>query len=606
MVGYHHELSGGFGHIATLPTGSPPSKVFMFRSHDLPAVTRAPLSAACAVLGLTLCLVACGDDGDTNSGATSTNNATTSTNSGTTSTNAATNNADAGLGDAGDTSDVGVDAAPDAEPDAPEPDVGPPLTCATSTRVEGVMGETVSVELDTRTAETRPRDLGLACGNTSYELRWAPQEVVELVIPGEGPVAVTLDTANDGTDANFDTVVQVRDTCERVPTGVFPPTCFNDVPELGALGDFRTRGGFTAEGGETVYVIVTGFSDPPAERGTVDEGAVQLDIAMTPASAPELASGSIFLLRDDTIFTITGVDPGLDMVGVVVEFLVDGEPVDISGDGEAGEEDVFGVDFGRAQAEETDTFEVTILGAEIAVAGFIRDTGVTQVRMRIFDSAFSISAPVVVDVTEAEEVGPGEACGDLRLCAEGLACEEAVCVVSPEIVAACEAATPIELPELMDTAVSTTVTGTMVAGNGLFAGSPTCAQNPGSAFAGAEIIYTLTVPEGRTVDLNLTTAIPETETDTILYIRAACADATQEVACNDDIDQAFRSAVALSDVAAGTYYVFVEQYGGSAAGGEAYGLNVGMRPVLDAGATCDPQGQQNRCANGPCAEGVCP
>ena len=115
---------------------------------------------------------------------------------------------------------AGCDSAPPAMempdaaiPDAGPPDAGPPLTCTSTVSVDGMMGGTVSVTFDTAMTMTRPRDLGLACGNNDPELRWAPQEVIELRVPGTGPVAIEIDTNNAGTDAAFNTVVQVRTDC---------------------------------------------------------------------------------------------------------------------------------------------------------------------------------------------------------------------------------------------------------------------------------------------------------------------------------------------------------------------------------------------------------
>src|SRR5687768_5364903 len=60
--------------------------------------------------------------------------------------------------DAGTMTDAGYDA-------------GPPFACTEPTRLDAVLDDTVSVMFDTAMTETRPRDLGLACGNLEGELR---------------------------------------------------------------------------------------------------------------------------------------------------------------------------------------------------------------------------------------------------------------------------------------------------------------------------------------------------------------------------------------------------------------------------------------------------
>jgi hypothetical protein len=58
--------------------------------------------------------------------------------------------------------------------------------------------------------------------------------------------------------------------------------------------------------------------------------------------------------------------------------------------------------------------------------------------------------------------------------------------------------------------------------------------------------------------LTLSTAVPETDFDTILYVLPACASSTaQALGCNDDT-QGYSSTVTLTNVAAGTYTIVVD------------------------------------------------
>jgi hypothetical protein len=498
-----------------------------------------------------------------------------------------------------------MDAGHDAGlPDAGPPDAGPPLACSDLTPLDGVLGETVSVMLDTSMTETRPRDLGFSCGNVESELRWAPQEVVELRVPGSGPVAVELDTVFDGdTPVEFNTVLQVRRTCERAPVDAFPPSCFDDV----GRNDFRSRGGFTAMGGEVVYVFVTGYSEPPATQGTVDRGRVRLDVTVRESSPPTLTAGSFLLALADSYVEATGMDAGGDARGVALNFYgPDGALLDIYGDGAATEDgDVYLVFFDPAPTTADYVGRAVVRGAEGNLAGYLRSVGATEAGFRVFDEAWALSTPRRVTIAEAELVGFGEACDTTRVCRPEMTCISGTCGVSGPVATACGGAIDLMVPAPEGTATSITRTGSVGAGRGNFA--PDCVSNA-NATAGAETIYAVTVPEGVTADLLVTTDLPGTGgSDTIVYVRGACPDSGTELACNDDVRAMnLRSAVEARDLGAGTYYILVEQYGGLMSGSAPHELQATLRPVLGPGAACDMAGAENRCATGACAGGLCP
>ena len=110
------------------------------------------------------------------------------------------------------------------------------------------------------------------------------------------------------------------------------------------------------------------------------------------------------------------------------------------------------------------------------------------------------------------------------------------------------------------------------------------------------------------VDLAVTSNLDGTgDTDTFLYLRATCADAASELACNDDrAAMDLRSDIAAADLAAGTYFLFVETYGGLQSGTAPHALQFTFTPVLPSGEACDDDGVLNRCQGDPCADGVCP
>ena len=347
---------------------------------------------------------------------------------------------DTGVDDTG-VRDTGVPdtGLPDAGPPDSGYDAGPPLSCTDITRVEPTMGATESVMFDTSMTATRPRDLGVACGNTDPELRWAPQEVLEIVVPGSGPMQVEVDTAFPETDFSFNTVLQFRTSCETVPTSIFPPSCFNDQ----SADEVRARGAVTVEGGSTVYVIVTGFSEPPAETMQVDEGPVRVDVTVTPNQRPTVTDGALLLAADDVIVTATGSDPEGDPRGVVVNFYdAAGALIDIYGDGEATlEGDAFVIPFDPAPMEVDYTGQGIVLGTQVNLAGFVRGVMIPRVGFRVYDGGWAISDMLMVDVGEAEEVGFGEACGGEQICRAEMRCVDAICEGTPGATRACGMAT---------------------------------------------------------------------------------------------------------------------------------------------------------------------
>ncbi len=513
---------------------------------------------------------------------------------------------DAGPADAG-AADTGPDAgAPDVgQADAGEVDAGPPYACEQTMRVDGVLDDSVSVMVDTTMTELRPRDLGPTCGNPSAEIRWARQQALEFHVPGSGQMAVSFDTDFAETDSDFNTVVQVREACERVPTGGFPPTCFDDIGPT----NFRSRGSFAANGGDVVYIIVTGYSSPPAGQMTRDEGRVRIDLRTEANAAPTISAGSFNLALDDTYIRATGADPDQNAVGVALSFYASGELLDIYGDGVADEADVYSVAFDSAPSTVDFTDATAIVrAADVGLAAYLRSAMATDVQMRIYDAGWALSAPLEVPIAEATLAGLGEMCdGISAVCNPAFDCISGICTADAASIAACDAAIPLTLPAITTQTVAVGYTGTTGAGMGSFAPQAGCVQNA-QGTEGSEAIYSVEVPASTQVDLLVTTKQPGTaDTDTILYLRAACVDPAEELACNDDrAPQDLQSDIEARDLGPGTYFVFVEAYGGVAMGTAPHELLITARPVLSTGAACDNAELLNRCAGGPCAAGVCP
>jgi hypothetical protein len=280
-------------------------------------------------------------------------------------------------------------------PDSGPPDAGPGYTCDRVTRVDGVIGETVTVVLDTSLTPERPRDMGLACNNPDPALRWAPQEVIEVVVPGSGPLAVELDTAVGVTPLDINTVLQVRRDCRLIPEGPrVPPTCFHDSRGI----EWRSRGGVMANGGETLYVLVTAYSSPPPAWMTRESGPIQVDVRVRANTAPLLDVAVVNLMGDDTYIHAFGSDPDRDVRGVSLAFLDSlGRVLDLWGDGAASEDDdVILLDFDFPSEEPDFAQSLIIRPTRYNLANYLRAVGATRARVRVYDAASAPSAALDV------------------------------------------------------------------------------------------------------------------------------------------------------------------------------------------------------------------
>lgn len=497
-------------------------------------------------------------------------------------------------------SDGGTDASmPDGGQDG-----GPPFACAETTRLDGVLGETVTLMFDTTMTETRPRDLGLTCGNPEGQLRWAPQEVVELHVPGTGPVAVGFSTLTEGTDLEFNTLIQVRTSCGEIPAGVFPPTCFDDPADPPM--EYHASGEIAASGGDVLFFYVTGYSRPPAEQGTTDSGRVQVDFTVRANAPPTVTSAFMRLADNDVAVGAVGMDPDANVRGIAMNFLgPDGALLDIYGDGTATMDgSVYWVFFDPAPTGTSYDEVFVVRNSLITLGAYLRGIRASGAILRVFDSAWATSEPVEVTIEMANLVGYEQACDGMNICRDPMTCTAGTCGLTGLPASVCGAATPIVIATPTDVATSTTVTGTVGSGMiGAFFAS--CAAGEGSL--GSETVYTIDVPAGA-YDLLVTTDLPTTgRTDTVLYMRTACGDSGSDVGCSDDISRTNNhSAIDLLNAPAGTYYVLAELFGGATR--SPLGLRATLRPVRATGESCDPVGVTSRCAVGACpaATLLCP
>lgn len=485
------------------------------------------------------------------------------------------------------------DAGPVRVPDAGHDGPLPPSVCDDAFVDAVLSNDRASVSLDTSEWTGAPRDLGIGCNNDEAG-EWAPQAIVRVEIPGTGPRTLRLSTKNEATDDKFVTILQVRDACAELPRNRFPAQCLMPTDdELRAVGDVAV------EGGRTYFVVVTGYSEAP--NGLLDRGPLQLDLEVRDTHRPELSGVTARLVGKDLEVRATVEDDDRDLAGLAAAFLdAEGRPLDLDGDREG-----TGADFIPFAFTANTAGLLRYTGAiRVANVGPVLEQG-GAVKARIFawDRAFGTSAPVELALERVEGAGLDEACSDDVPCRTGLTCTTGGCAAPPAVESACSSATVLNLATPAgDEATVAAVSGQLRTGEGIFAGS--CAST-----GGRESVLAVDVPEGK-FDLVARTDVGGTdqETDTVVYIRSACADPGSEVACNDEAKRGDSRSIARAYSApAGRYHVFVEPYEG-ARQQVRYRVQISLRPVLASGAACDPTEAKNRCETARClhATSRCP
>ncbi len=498
--------------------------------------------------------------------------------------------ADAAIGD--DAFRGPEDGGPAA--DAPTSGLG---TCASPRRVTLAIGESMTISGNTAGGAAGGLALGAACTNPDISER-PPQEVVAVEVPGSGEVGIAFNLTT-GTAATFDTIVEVRTACETTPTSV--ESCFDDVAE----DEVRSAGAFTATGGTTVYLVVSGY--PGGEGGTISAGSYTMQLEAEPNASPTLTAATARRVDDDRLeVTATGMDADTNAVGVGFQLLAgDGTPLAL----DAAVADDLGPYFYPFDLEVTTASFAMQLATAPGSADFDGIGAATTLRLFTYDAygARSATRDVVIDMVT--EVGFGGTCTATSLCRAPNVCDSGTCVASAETLALCSAATSVTLtaPAGSEPSVSTQ-RASLAAGVGLASG--TGCEYTADAM---EAVFAVTVPAG-TFDLIAATnlAANPADLDTVVYVRSTCANETTELVCDDDYagapDGDYRSYGLVENVAAGTHFVFVDGYAPFDAT-TSVSVELRLRPVLATGAMCDPMGVANRCAGGACpASGtaVCP
>ena len=469
-------------------------------------------------------------------------------------------------------------------------------TCAAPRRVTLALGETMTLSGNTTGGVAGPLMLSAACTNPEVTAR-PPQEVVAVEVPGSGDVGIAFDLTN-GTAVAFDTVVEIRTACETTPTSF--EACFDDVAE----DEVRSAGAFTATGGTTIYLVVSGYE---GTEGAMSSGDYTLELEAQPNAAPTLTAATARRVDDDRLeIFATGMDADTNVTGVGFQLLAsDGTPIAL----DAAMADDLGPYFYPFDLEVTTGSFAMQLATAPGSADFDGIGSATTLRLFTYDAygARSATRDVVIDMVS--EVGFGGSCDPTRLCRAPNTCEAGTCVASSETLALCGAATAITLaaPTPSEPSVTTQVVS-LAEGVGIASGTG-CEYTADAR----ERVLAVTVPDG-SWDLIASTNVAANpiDLDTVLYVRSSCENETTELVCDDDYVGApegdYRSLALVEGASPGTHYVFVDGYAPFEAA-TSVSVELRLRAVLAAGAACDPMAQDNRCATGECpatGTAVCP
>ncbi len=555
--------------------------------------------------------------------------------------------------DTPDTDTPDTDTPDTDTPDTDTPDTDTGDVCDSAEAITLTVGEqAISGDL---TGAPRDLTLGEECGG-NFD---SGAQLLALTLPAGDEFGVRFSLESE-TTGDLDTVVQIRTNadCEDIAEA----QCFDDI----AQDNFASGGGFVAEGGSTIYMVVTGFSfiQDGEREPTIAEGPWAGTIEVFEPNAPVLTEVGAGTFDDGDVLNIAvnGSDADGDATGLTFSFLDAADEVVALTfeDGSMQDEFTFGFNApGQDGNTELENAAMTISG----LGGFTDQLeSVTQLRVAITDSlgltsetmvtAYGAGTEVELDgdcsglgdlcapgtlcraetnlcfdpvVAEGEDCSPedvscetglecreatglcfnpiagfGEDCSaEDVMCADGFTCTDDVCAVSAEVATACEAASA-EGAVTVAAAVTfdAVVPATGEEEEGLFTG--TCGST-----AGLETLHTVTVPAGE-FDLLAATATDDEDADSVVYIQNPCGAET--VACNDDFGGELTSRAVVENAAAGTYTIVVEAFGGAEAA-TTFATTVSLRPVVAAGAACDPEEVMNRCATSACPEegaAVCP
>jgi hypothetical protein len=265
---------------------------------------------------------------------------------------------------------------------------------------------------------------------------------------------------------------------------------------------------------------------------------------------------------DNPAELILGSDPDEDIASLEVDFLDANNKavsVDLSGDGTP------------ASSILLDAHDIpgqTFFYENDPVLSFT--TEVPKISVKPTDAEGRAGAPVVASLSVQPVIMIGLSCDPygFTTCAKGSACSPSI----PGAVNECTAISPLQAAKVSGAQLATSdgilaawgpATGVSLWDPPVGCAAPTAVGRPEGL---------VTVQLGSPANaLTISTAMPETDFDTVLYVLpSGTTDPTNALGCNDDT-QGFTSTVTLTNVSAGTYVVIVDSAG---PGGGHFGLSV--------------------------------
>jgi len=511
-----------------------------------------------------------------------------------------TDDSSAAGGDDGGTADADGGGGTPSDPCDPAAIVALALTGAGTVTTTGTLAGVSSLT---------PQTLGCTAGRTG------PEVVYSLDVPS-GVFYLVASTVFPATTA--DTVLYLQTMC-----GAGQELACNDDAESPRTSRLST----SVTGPGTVYIVVDSFDAspvPPANAYSLtvtltvpaSEGAACIPVQ--PGALDPCAAGLV--CPPSAGATTTCTTPTAPVIDAAELFPQLGQPATestlfLSAHDGQGDWKTLSLVFENAGGAAIDTqiLDLTDYWGETALVEnpFVLSVplGTASVDVTTTDSQSLTSASVTAALTPWSTLGQScnAALSAPDPCLNDLVCVNATCAASGAAASACAQATAIVL--------GAPVTGTAAGlATDTFEGS--CVVDRG----GNDKVFRTTLPAltggALAWDLVATTAnasVPYSyyaNLDSYLYVRSTCVDPTTELACADDLtDTDLRTQVVATNLAPGSYYVFLDTssplQNGTTVG---YTLLVRARAVLPSGATCDPGRIQSRCQSGACSAltGICP
>lgn len=309
--------------------------------------------------------------------------------------------------------------------------------------------------------------------------------------------------------------------------------------------------------------------DPAVVADRCSEGTSCSDAKVCVAgSAPAITRSAYFDARTSSRMLFGGTDLDQDLSSVHVEFLNAGNQpvtVDLDGDGTAESSSVT-IDLSRARFEKS---FVVLNDAAKTFATSVPRLGVTP-----SDAAGRSGPRQIVSLSTRPTRALGvtcdpwgfDACVTNSICAPGVPGAANKCTgIAAHRSSLCTAAQLLDPANGISTVVGVT--------RGVSAFEPPTGCTTDEAIGRPEAVVRLRLARAAT-KVVLTTALPETTFDTVLYVASACDGTPPPLSsCDDDADKKITSSLTLRNLAAGDYFVIVD---GVQPEGGSFGLTVSV------------------------------